>query len=98
MGTYLPFRPVRVQRLGATEVNGQLTLGVDQAQIEITNLGPNNAAFRIGVGAQTAVLATDNVILPNQTRRYTVDRATGFAAICAATQTAALVVVEGGGV
>lgn len=96
--TTIPFRAVRVLRLAATDVNGQLTLGGDQAQIEITNLGPNNASFRTGVGAQVAGLATDNVILPNTSRRYTVDRATGFAAICAATQTATLVVVEGGGV
>jgi hypothetical protein len=81
--------------LSVTQSNtqGTLTATGNSNRLLVQNLGDNVAYFRIGTGAQTAVV-TDTPIQPFQAFLITYQGETGVAAICDTGLTASLKVSQ----
>jgi hypothetical protein len=80
-----PFEPEvgKTVKISATTSNAQGTIQVAYGQIRVYNAGPSIAFFRTGVGAQTAVAASDMPLIPGAVESFTVPAGhTGAAAIC----------------
>ena len=81
--------------LAASSVNATVAIASGADTIRIWNRGPNTAAVRWGLGAQTAVLATDLKLGTDQDIIVRKGNSDTFAAICNAAETAALEITPG---
>lgn len=88
------------QTIGATSTSSSVTLsaiGTDATEILLVNRGPNTAKFRFGIGAQTAVFATDCPIPSGASFVIGKGNANTVAAITTGAETASLDVQPGYG-
>lgn len=87
--------------IASTSTSGSVTLkdpiAGNSPNVQIYNAGPNLAFARWGVGAQTAVAATDVPIPAGAVVNFYKGAADTFAAICAAAQTATVYFTPGTG-
>jgi hypothetical protein len=81
----IPFQPDvgKTVKLTPTTSNSAGTVQVPFGQIRVYNAGTAMVFFRYGIGAQTAVVATDMPIAAGATEAFSVPAdTTGVAAIC----------------
>lgn len=81
-----PFQPEvgKTVTLSATTSNTPVTIQVAYGQLRVYNAGSVPVFFRTGIGAQTAVAASDMPIAPGTVECFTVGPDhTGAAGICA---------------
>lgn len=90
-----PFSPGATATLAVTATNTQANISAVATKILVTNEGPNTAFVRWGGGAQTAAVTDTPVLSGDSVLFAKAPDADSFAAICAATKTAALYVTSG---
>lgn len=69
--------------LSATSTSSSVTLPAAAQVIRVVNSGTANIAFRMGIGAQTAVFASDTVMLAGTVEVFSKGQNDTFAAITA---------------
>lgn len=83
--------------LNATSMSSSVSIPANSTTIRVVNAGTASIAFRFGAGAQTAVFATDTVMLAGTVEIFSCGFADTFAAITASS-TATVYVTSGEGI
>lgn len=103
MANEAPFTPLPglTVNIAATSSSANVALGTKGTQILVTNLGPNKVFVRLGTGALTASTTADLPVPNGGTALISRSDTTGIndvaAAVCAATETAAVYFTPGYG-